>query len=84
MIIAEIGMSKFVLNDIKSAETLLRILAEAKQVNDTYIRSECKTVIYEDTRRVDINISIRSNADILSYRDAMDLKESYENRADDD
>jgi len=84
MIIAEIGISKFILDDLKSAETLLRIMSAAKQVSDTYVGSNNERVTYQDKYSTHINISIRSDTEILSYRDAMDLKESAREKVESD
>ena len=78
MIIAEIGHAKFLLKNIEAAESLLRILSEAKQISETYIGKgvDGKMIRHENPNETNIEVSVTGEQKILSYDEAMALKES--------
>ena len=81
MIIAEIGHTKFVLDSIESAEALLRILGQATQISETYIGERPERITYKDPFLTAIDISIKGDAELLEYNDAMELKAADRSKA---
>lgn len=72
MIIASIGHTEFLLEDIKQAETLMNILHDATQLDHTYIDHE--RIAYKAVDKTSIEIAIKPNTELLSFDEAMQLK----------
>ncbi len=76
MIFAEIGHTKFLLNNIEAATELMSVLAQAKQISELYVGDTHERITCLNPNQTLVDISIRNDMDILSYEDAMELKES--------
>jgi hypothetical protein len=76
MIIAEIGHTKFLLDSMESAEGLLRIIAKATQVSESYVGPRAERITYKDPNATSIEIKITGNTQVMEYEDAMKLKQA--------
>lgn len=73
MIIAEIGSTKFLIDDVTRAEFLIRILGEAKIVDQRLIFETREQIIYESPVDPNIQISIIPDQDILTADEGLEL-----------
>lgn len=83
MIIANIGSTKFILNDISEAQSLLNILDKAKQIDDTYIDDEkgFNQHFYETKQDTKIEIQIKCDISLTNYDEIIKMRKTSSDKA---
>lgn len=81
MIIATIGSNEYLLKNLEQANTLLDILSDAKNIENTYLINKNETIIHEDRFEREIKIKIIKDRPVLTEEEAnKQIQEDRTNR----
>lgn len=85
MITATIGNNSFILKSIEEAEALLKIMANADRIDDTYIDDDeenIKRVYYKPANSINLELKIIQDIELTPYETVIEeQKKRHERRA---